>query len=312
MLVGEVRRGPLSGAQTVTFFMAFLRRYPLFATGYAIVVGVVAIAIFAPWIAPHSPINADASAFLKPPSWKHPFGTDQAGLDILSRVLFAPRVDLTIALAGTLVSAALGTALGAIVGYYEGRGGWLGVGSALLLRGSDVLQAFPVFAFALALVAVFGQSVESIIFAIVFVSTPIYLRLVRSQALALRGRNFVEAAVVSGASDLSILARHIVPNALGPILAQISVTIGMAIVLTAGLSFIGAGVRAPTPEWGSMIASGYQNILTGQWWPSLFPGLALSITVFGFTLVGASIEVLSDPQKRRALGDLGISPGSTR
>jgi peptide/nickel transport system permease protein len=286
------------------FFVAFLRRRPLFALGYAIVAAVALIGLTAPWIAPHSPITADSSAFLQPPSWRHPFGTDQAGLDVLSRVMHAPRVDLTIALAGTLLSALLGASLGALVGFHEGRGGAKGLLSLVILRASDVLQSFPVFAFALALVAVFGQSIESIVFAIVFVSTPIYLRLMRAQALALRNRNFVEAAVMAGASDGAIILRHIVPNALGPILAQTSVNIGMAILLTAGLSFIGAGVRAPTPEWGSMIAMGYQNIITGQWWPSLFPGLALSITVFGFGLIGASIEVLSDPARRRALGDL--------
>lgn len=287
------------------FFAAFLRRHPLFALGYAIVALVATLGLLAPWIAPHSPITADSGAFLQPPSWTHPFGTDQAGLDVFSRVLHAPRIDLTIALAGTLVSALLGTALGSFVGYHEARRGLRGLLSLVILRASDVLQAFPVFAFALALVAVFGQSVESIVFAIVFVSTPLYLRLMRAQALALRNRSFVEAAVMAGASDTAIILRHIVPNALGPMLAQTSVSIGMAILLTAGLSFIGAGVRAPTPEWGSMIAAGYQNIITGQWWPSLFPGLALSITVFGFALIGASIEVLSDPAKRRALGDLG-------
>lgn len=292
-------------AGSLGFFAAFLRRHPLYALGYAIVLGMVLVAILAPWISPHSATQSIPGAFLLPPSWTHPFGTDQAGLDVLSRVLHAPRMDLTIALLGTLLSALLGTALGAFVGYHEGRSSAAGLVSLVVLRGSDVLQAFPVFAFALALVAVFGQSLESIIFAIVFVSTPIYLRLMRTQALALRGRNFIEAAVIAGASDTVILLRHIIPNALGPILAQTSVNIGMAILLTAGLSFIGAGVRAPTPEWGNMIAMGYQNVITGQWWPSLFPGLALSITVFGFALIGASIEILSDPGKRRALGDLG-------
>jgi peptide/nickel transport system permease protein len=286
------------------FFAAFLRRHPLFATGYVIVAAVVLVGVFAPWISPHSPITSNTGAFLQPPSATHPFGTDQAGLDVLSRVLHAPRVDLTIALVGTLLSALLGTTIGALVGFHEGRSGVRGWAALAVLRASDVLQSFPVFAFALALVAVFGQSIESIVFAIVFVSAPLYLRLMRAQALALRNRNFVEAAVMAGASDSAIILRHIVPNAMGPILAQCSVNIGMAILLTAGLSFIGAGVRAPTPEWGSMIAMGYQNIITGQWWPSLFPGLALSLTVFGFALIGASIEVLSDPARRRALGDL--------
>jgi peptide/nickel transport system permease protein len=259
----------------------------------------VLVAILAPWISPHSATPSIPGAFLLPPSWKHPFGTDQAGLDVLSRVLHAPRMDLTIALLGTLLSALLGTALGAFVGYHEGRRSASGLVSLVVLRGSDVLQAFPVFAFALALVAVFGQSLESIIFAIVFVFTPIYLRLMRTQALALRGRNFVEAAIIAGASDTLILLRHIIPNALGPILAQTSVNIGMAILLTAGLSFIGAGVRAPTPEWGNMIARGQDGVMTGEWWVSFFPGLAILGMTGAFYLLGDAASDLTDPRRRR-------------
>jgi peptide/nickel transport system permease protein len=123
----------------------------------------------------------------------------------------------------------------------------------------------------------------------------------RSQVVAIRQMRFVEASVVAGLSDLQTVLRHVIPNALGPVLAQLSVNIGWAILLTAGLSFIGAGVRAPTPEWGSMIAMGFQNVVTGQWWPSVFPGIALAITVFGFALIGSSIETMADPVQRRAL-----------
>jgi peptide/nickel transport system permease protein len=174
------------------------------------------------------------------------------------------------------------------------------------MRSADVLQAFPVFVFAIALVAVFGQSVKSIVIAIAFVNVPIYLRLTRSQVLSIRQLRYVEAAYVAGASDLAILWRHVIPNAIAPLVAQLSINIGWSVLLTAGLSFVGAGVVAPTPEWGSMIAMGFQNIVTGQWWPSVFPGIALGLTVFGFALVGASIEVLADPARRRVLsGSLG-------
>ena len=137
--------------------------------------------------------------------------------------------------------------------------------------------------------------------AIAFVNIPIYLRLMRSQVLSVRRMRYVEAAYVAGASDLAIIIPHVMPNAMPPVLAQLSINIGWSVLLTAGLSFVGAGVVAPTPEWGSMIAMGYQNIVTGQWWPSIFPGLALGLTVFGFSLVGASIEVLADPARRRIL-----------
>jgi peptide/nickel transport system permease protein len=283
------------------FFLAVLRARPSFALGYAIVVGVIVIAALAPWIVPFDPMTADPSVYLLPPGGRHLLGTDGAGMDIFSRVLYAPRVDLTIAVTGTLVSAVIGGAIGAVVGYYEGQRAWRRALSTFVMRSADVLQAFPVFVFAIALVAVFGQSVKSIVIAIAFVNVPIYLRLTRSQVLSIRQLRYVEAAYVAGASDLAILWRHVIPNALAPLVAQLSINIGWSVLLTAGLSFVGAGVVAPTPEWGSMIAMGFQNIVTGQWWPSVFPGIALGLTVFGFALVGASIEVLADPARRRVL-----------
>ena len=276
------------------FFLAVLRARPSFALGYAIVTTVVAIALLAPWLVPYGPMNADPSMYLLPPGGSHVLGTDGTGMDIFSRVLFAPRVDLAIAIVGTFLSATIGGAVGAIVGYYEGQHSWRRALSTFVMRSADVLQAFPVFVFAIALVAVFGQSVKSIILAIAFVNTPIYLRLMRIQVLSISRLRYVEAAYVAGASDVAILRRHVIPNAIAPLVAQLSVNIGWSVLLT-------AGVVAPTPEWGSMIAMGFQNVVTGQWWPSVFPGIALCITVFGFALVGASVEVLADPAQRRVL-----------
>jgi peptide/nickel transport system permease protein len=290
-----------SRAGSLRFFFAVLRRRPSFALGYVVVGLVILTAIFAPLIAPFDPIKADPSVYLRPPGWPHIMGTDATGMDVFSRVVYAPRIDLTIALAGTFVSALIGIALGAIAGYYEALRGWRSFGSSVVMRAADVIQAFPVFVFAIAVVAVMGQSVQSIVLAIAFVNAPIYLRLMRSQVLSVRRLRYVEAAYVAGTPDWAILTRHVIPNAIAPVLAQLSVNIGWAILLTAALSFIGAGVEAPTPEWGSMIAMGFQNIVTGHWWPSIFPGLALAITVFGFSLIGSSVEVLSDPSRRRAL-----------
>jgi peptide/nickel transport system permease protein len=288
------------------FFLAVLRARPLFALGYAIVALVVVTGALAPFIVPYGPMVADPNVYLLPPGGRHLLGTDGTGMDIFSRVIFAPRIDLTIAVLGTLLSAAVGTAIGALAGYYEGQRTWRTALSTFVMRAADVLQAFPVFVFAIALVAVFGQSVRSIVLAIAFVNAPIYLRLMRSQVLSIRRLRYVEAAYIAGASDIGILTRHVIPNAIAPVLAQLSVNIGWSVLLTAGLSFVGAGVVAPTPEWGSMIAMGFQNVVTGQWWPSVFPGIALGITVFGFALVGASIEVLADPARRRVLsGTLG-------
>lgn len=280
---------------------AIVRMRGAFASGYAIVGLVTTAALLAPLIAPYSPIEANPARFLEPPSWDHWMGTDAVGMDIFSRVIYAPRVDLSIALAGTLISAVIGTLIGALVGFYQAGRGLRAMLSGFVMRAADVLQAFPVFVFAIALVASLGQSLQTVIIAIAFVNTPIYLRLMRSQVVAIRQMRFVEASLVAGLSDLQTVLRHVIPNALGPVLAQLSVNIGWAILLTAGLSFIGAGVRAPTPEWGSMIAMGFQNVVTGQWWPSVFPGIALAITVFGFALIGSSIETMADPVQRRAL-----------
>jgi peptide/nickel transport system permease protein len=274
---------------------------PRFAVGYLIVMTMALLAIFAPVIAPYSPTEADSASFLQPPSAAHLFGTDNVGMDIFSRSIYAPRIDLTIAILGTLVSALVGSSIGAVVGYYSsGRGirVWL---SFAIMRAADVLQAFPVFVFAIALVASLGQSIQTVVLAIAFVNAPIYLRLMRSQVLTIRSMRYVEASQVNGLSDMQTIMRHVIPNAMAPVLAQLSVNIGWGILLTAALSFVGAGVRAPTPEWGSMIAMGFQNVVTGQWWPSMFPGAMLAITVFGFSLVGASIEVVADPSKRRQL-----------
>lgn len=285
----------------LAFFLALLRARPSYALGYIIVGVVVLLAVLAPWVAPFDPVRASPADFLKPPGWPHLMGTDATGMDIFSRVIHAPRIDLAIALAGTLISAVVGSALGAAAGYYQTQRGVGAFASGFVMRAADVLQAFPVFVFAIAVVAVLGQSLQSIVIAVAFVNTPIYLRLMRSQVLAIRRMRYVEAAYIAGVSDLQILTRHVVTNAMAPILAQLSVNIGWAILLTAALSFIGAGVEAPTPEWGSMIAMGYQSIITGHWWPSIFPGLALALTVFGFALIGSSVEVLADPARRRAL-----------
>jgi peptide/nickel transport system permease protein len=222
-------------------------------------------------------------------------------MDIFSRVIFSARIDLAIAVLGALFSLVIGSPLGLIAGYFSGTRGVWGWVSEAVMRVADVLQAFPVFVLAIALVAALGQSARNVIIAIAFVNAPIYLRLLRTQALSLRERRFVDAARVAGNSELRIVFRHILPNAMAPAIIQASVNMGWAVLLTAGLSFVGAGVRVPTPEWGSMIAVGAQNMVTGQWWPALFPGVAIALTVLGFALIGDSLELLLDPVRRRGI-----------
>ena len=285
----------------LNIFIRVLKKRPDFLFGYIIVFLILFIAIFAPLFAPFDPYRSDAANYLKPPQWPYIMGTDATGMDVFSRVLYAPRVDLAIALLGTLLSAFLGVVLGSIAGFYDGTGKVRGFGSSFIMRSADVVQAFPVFVFAIAVVAVLGQSIQSLVLAITFVNAPIYLRLMRSQCLSIRRMRYVEAAYIAGTPDIKIITGHVIPNSIAPLLAQLSVNIGWAILLTSALSFIGAGVEAPTPEWGSMISMGFQNIVTGHWWPSIFPGLALALTVLGFALVGSSVEILADPVRTRKL-----------
>ncbi|WP_307236262.1 ABC transporter permease [Pararhizobium capsulatum] len=298
----EARGGPIPAAGptlgTTREFLNFLGSRKSFAAGYIIVILTALNGLIAPLMPLHSPVDADATVYLLAPSWTHPMGTDAAGLDIFSRVLHAPRIDLFIALVSTLWAAAVGGSLGAVTGLWHRKRRIKGMAALLILRITDVLQAFPVFALALVLVAVLGQGVSSIVVAIGVVNIPIYLRLMRGEVLNIRNKGYVEAAHIAGAGDFYLLSRHIAPNAVAPLLAQMTINTGVAVLLAAGLSFLGAGVRAPTPEWGSMIAMGFQNIVTGQWWPSIFPGLALALTVFGLGRIGASIQAWSNPRER--------------
>ena len=225
-------------------------------------------------------------------------GTDVAGMDIFSRVIAAPRIDLTIALVSSLIAFVLGVVLGVISGFFAGAPG-LGRGlSEGIMRAADILQAFPIFIFALALVGFRGPGVENVIAALAFLNIPYFLRVTRGSVLQVRERPFVEAARCAGNAELRVAFVHVMPNALTPALANISPGIGFAILLTAALSFVGAGVPKPTPEWGSMISIGAPNMMTGQWWTAFFPGLALGVTVLGYALVGDGLRDYLDPVKR--------------
>jgi peptide/nickel transport system permease protein len=274
----------------------------MFRLALAITTIVLLLAAFGPSIAPYDPqestgrfgepppplaewpgllLGTLTGSLERPPHW---FGTDFYGLDVFSRVIAAPRTDVSIALGGALLSLVLGTGLGLIAGFFRH---W---STALLVRVSDVLQSFPVFITAMVLVALAGRQTGNIVLALCLVYTPIFLRLTRAEALTQAGRGYVEAARAAGAGPWTILRRHVLPNSLVPALIQLSATIGFAIMLTAGLSFIGAGVQPPTPEWGLMISQGAGDLNYGWWWPSVFPGLAIVITVFGFAVLGHALE----------------------
>jgi peptide/nickel transport system permease protein len=278
--------------------LGYALRRPGFLIGLVIALLVVTLAVIAPLVVPYSPTTATADV-LQGPSITHLMGTDPTGIDIFSIVMAATQTDLSIALSGTLLSFAAGVLLGAAAGYWGGTSGIPRALSNGLLRVMDMIQSFPAFIFALALVALRGPSAENVILAIAFVNLPIFLRLTRAAVLTTREQLYIEAARSVGLSDLRILYRHIIPNSIEPALVNASVTAGAAILLTSGLSFIGAGIRPPTPEWGAIIATGSQYMITGQWWIAIFPGLALSITVFGFALLGDGLREYLDPVKRR-------------
>tara|TARA_Y100001970_G_scaffold294319_1_gene450481 strand:+ start:13081 stop:14811 length:1731 start_codon:yes stop_codon:yes gene_type:complete len=260
-------------------------------------VGFIFLTIFGPMIAPYSTIEADPTSRLLPPSGDHWFGTDENGIDIFSRVLACPRTDIVIAVAATFLSVFLGSPLGVVVGLYESRKGAISTaGADIFMRLLEVIQSFPVFVFAMVLVAIFSGSLVNIIIAIAFVNMPVFVRLVRSEVLSLVQRPFAEAARAVGNTEMRTGFKHILPNATPTVVVQVSVTVGFAILLTAGLSFVGAGVKPPTPELGAMIASGSKYLIIGQWWPALFPGVTLGLIVFSFGIVGEIVNKVLDPR----------------
>lgn len=271
-----------------------------------IIVAVVALStILAPFITPFGPEEI-TDEVLASPGFDQLFGTDRRAMDVFTRTLYAPRVDLTIGVVATLIAFVIGVPLGTVAGMFEDRGRFGGFASQIIMRGMDVMQAFPVFVFALALVAVLGTGALNLVLGLAFVNTPVFVRQIRTGVLVLRDEALVEAALIAGWSRLRIAFRHVLPNALGPAASLVSVMIGFSILLTAGLSFVGAGVRVPTAEWGVMIAEGSAQLSTGQWWPSLFPGLSLALTVFGFSLLGEGLR-----EAPGATSGIGIS-GSRR
>jgi peptide/nickel transport system permease protein len=220
-------------------------------------------------------------------------------MDIFSRAISAPRIDLLIAITSSVIAFVAGVALGVVSGYFAASRGIGRIVSEAIMRSADILQAFPVFIFALALVGFRGPGTATVIAGLAFLNIPYFLRVTRGGVFQVREQPFVEAARCAGNSELRIAFVHVMPNAAGPALANISPGIGFAILLTSALSFVGAGVPKPTPEWGSMISIGAPNMMTGQWWTALFPGLFLGITVLGYALCGDGLRDYIDPMKRR-------------
>ncbi|MGJ4993334.1 ABC transporter permease [Bradyrhizobium sp. HKCCYLS3077] len=263
-------------------------------TGFAfgLLVIILFAAIFGPWIVPYDPLASDTASALKPPSAAHWFGTDQLGRDIFSRVVVATRLDTFIAVASVALVFFMGGLAGVAAGFF---GGWT---DRIVGRIADTIMAFPLFVLAMGIVAALGNTVQNIIIATAIVNFPLYARVARAEANVRRNAGFVQAARLSGNSELRILLGHILPNIMPIMIVQMSLTMGYAILNAAGLSFIGLGVRPPTAEWGIMVAEGASFMVSGEWWIALFPGLALMIAVFCFNLLGDGLRDIVDPQRR--------------
>ena len=249
-------------------------------------------AVFGPWVVPYDPLATDSAASLQAPSARHWFGTDQLGRDIFSRVVVATRLDMVIALTSVTAVFVAGGLAGVSAGYF---GGWT---DRLVGRLADTIMAFPLFVLAMGIVAALGNTVTNIVIATAVVNFPLYARLARAEANVRRDAGFVQAARLAGNTDTRILLFHILPNILPIMVVQMSLTMGYAILNAAGLSFIGLGVRPPTPEWGIMVAEGAAGIISGEWWVALFPGLTLMAAVFCFNLLGDGLRDIVDPQRR--------------
>jgi peptide/nickel transport system permease protein len=249
-------------------------------------------ALIGPYVVPFDPLASDTSASLQAPSLRHWFGTDQLGRDIFSRVVVATRLDFIIAVSSVVLVFVMGGFAGIAAGYF---GGWT---DRLVSRLADTIMAFPLFVLAMGIVAALGNTVTNIVIATAIINFPLYVRVARAEANVRREAGFVLAARLSGNGDFRILLGHILPNIMPIMMVQISLTMGYAILNAAGLSFIGLGVKPPTPEWGIMVAEGATNIISGEWWIALFPGAALMLAVFCFNLLGDGLRDLVDPQRR--------------
>lgn len=264
-------------------------RSPLTVAGMIIIGVFVALAILAPVLAPYEPQQQKLAQRLKPPTAEHIMGTDQLGRDLWSRLLYGARISLTIGLVVVLSAGTFGTLVGLVSGYAGG------VVDEVLMRVTDIFFSFPALILAMAIAGALGPDLVNAMIAIAVVSWPVYARLVRAQVLSLRRREFIEAAEAVGVPTPRLLWRHLLPNSLAPILVQASFDMGAAILAAAGLSFIGFGAQPPTPEWGVMISEGRKYVST-HLWLSLFPALAILMTVAAFNLIGDGLRDALDPR----------------
>jgi peptide/nickel transport system permease protein len=272
-----------------------LRRLPKLglssSIALALLVVLVAMAALGPSLVPHDPLSTDPPVALQPPSALHWFGTDQLGRDVFSRVVVSAQVDLGIAISAVLITVLIGTAVGAAAGWL---GGWT---DRIVSRLIDTIMAFPLFVLAVGIAAALGNSVSSVVIATVIVNLPLYARQTRAEVYRRRDAGYVEAARLAGIGSFSTVVLHIFPNLVAPIVVQASLNMGWAILNSAGLSFLGLGIRPPNPEWGIMVSEGAAYIFSGEWWLFVFPGGMLLIAILTFSLLGDTFRDWLDPRR---------------
>lgn len=282
--VSEVRRR--------ASLLRLIARHPSAMTGLVLLAVIVSVAILAPALSPVSPLKQDVLVALQGPTRAHPFGTDPFGRDILARVVFGARVSLTSGLLVMLIALLAGVPLGIVAAYY---GGWT---DEIVSRSIDILLAFPGFLLAMAIVAVLGPSLSNAMLAVTIASIPAFTRVVRGSVLSERAREYVLAARALGSSHARIMARHLLPNIVGPVLVLGTLRVGTAILTTASLSYLGLGAQPPTPEWGEML-SGARPYIRQAWWLTVFPGSAITLTVLAVNLLGDGLRDIFDPRVRK-------------
>jgi peptide/nickel transport system permease protein len=259
--------------------------------GVAMVVALVLIAAFAPVIAPYKPQAQDYSITLRSPSWQHPFGTDNFGRDVFSRVIHGTRIDLRVGLISVIPPFIIGIILGSLAGFY---GGWP---DTIVMRLVDIVQAFPFIVLIIAIVAVLGPGLNNMFIAVAVTAWIVYARLIRSEILVEKHKEYVIAAKAMGNHDWRIISRHVMPNVITSCIVYSMADIALYILLAAALSFLGLGAKPPTPEWGAMITEG-QSFMTTAWWMSALPGLAIIVTGIALSLVGDGLSDALRPGSR--------------
>jgi peptide/nickel transport system permease protein len=269
------------------------RRRPIGTAALIVTLLLAVTAIAAPLLSPYDPLYQDYGVLLKGPSLAHPFGTDQVGRDLLSRVIYGTRISFLVGVVAVGLALLVGTPIGLAAGYFRGPI------DEVLMRITDAISAFPSLVLALAIVAVLKPNLTNVMIAVGITSIPLFARLTRSQVLSLRERDFVVAATALGANDFRIMVRHILPNAMSPLIVQATLGLGFAILAEASLGFLGVGVQPPTPTWGSILNQG-APLLERAPWLSLAPGVSIFVLVLAFNLVGDALRDELDPRTRKA------------